>query len=326
MREEVQQRALDAINRMMRDGVGIMEAARLARTSRRTIKNLMRLQGIRSRMRGGRMKIVPSMAQRINAFILHMNNGYSATASAKAVGTTVRTMKRKEKDGVPIMIKDPTTNRWVLNVVPLYHHSIVVYGRIKGLGDNVQGSGDLPVDRLSGDQRGQQPEVEPEDIKSPEADTAIWFQVDFNDFVSTLSRSKVGAYYAPLIMDALKAQLETPNIRDVELAERFMNNQDVRNHSSATGRLEDDEITRLEQIMSRYDVKLDTPANYGVDDNLIPEEVEFINIASLGPEVSIGDFQIFMLRDSPASVYPQDENGNPYPIEIRVDYNLADED
>ena len=112
----------------------------------------------------------------------------------------------------------------------------------------------------------------------------------------------------------------------MELAERFMNNQDVRNHSSATGRLEDDDITRLEQIMSRYDVKLDTPANYGVDDNLIPEEVEFINIASLGPEVSIGDFQIFMLRDAPASVYPQDENGNPYPIEIRVDYNLADED
>ena len=319
MREEVRQRALDAINRMMRDGMGIMDAARASRSSRRSIRNLMRANGIRAVMRNGRLKVIPSMEQRINAFIMHMNQGYSATASAKAVSTTVRTMRRKTKDGMPIIIKNTTTDRWELNVVPLYHHSIVVYGRITGLGDNVQGSGNLPVERLSGDQQNRQPE-EPEDIKSPEADSAIWFQVDFNDFISTLARNEVGSFYAPKIMEALKQQLETPNIVDVDLVEKFLNNDDVRNHSSANRRLEDGEITRLEQIMSRYDVSLMTPANYGVDDNLIAEEIEFIDKASLGDEVSIGDFQIFMLRDDEPSIYPSDR-----PEEIRFDYDLSDE-
>jgi hypothetical protein len=319
MREEVRQRALDALNRMMRDGLGIMEAARVSRSSRRSIRNMMRESGIRAVMRGGRLKVIPSMEQRINAFIMHMNQGYSATASAKAVSTTVRTMRGKTKGGSPIIVKNTSTGKWELNVLPMYHHSIVVYGRITGLGDNVQGSGNLPVERLSGDQQNRQPE-EPDDIKSPEADSAIWFQVDFNDFISTLSRGEVGSFYAPKIMEALKEQLETPNIVDVDMVERFLNNDDVRTHSSANGRLGSDEITRLEQIMSRYDVSMKTPANYGVDDNLIAEEVEFVEKSALGPEVSIGDFQIFMLRDDETSTYPSDS-----PEEIRFDYDLSDE-
>lgn len=317
MREEVKQRALDAINRMMRDGVGIMEASRLARTSRRTVKNYMRLEGIRTLKRGGRMKVIPNMQQRINAFILHMNRGYSATASARAVGTTVRTMARKTVGGVPIIVRG--ARRWELNVLPLFRHSIVVYGRITGLGDNVQGSGVLPPN-LSQGQEEEQPTVEDEDIKSPEADTAIWFQVDFNNFISTLTRGEVGKYYTPLIMDALKEQLETPNIVDTDIVEKFLNNDDVVSHSTATGRLDSGEISRLEQLLSRYDVSLKTPANYGVDDNFIPEEVEFIPIGSLGEVESLGDFQIFFLRDDEQSIYPEDA-----PEVIRVEYDLADE-
>jgi hypothetical protein len=82
MREEVQQRALEAISRMMRDGIGIMRAARLSRSSRRSVRNYMKMQGIRSKMVRGNLKIMPNMTQRINSFIMHMNNGYSATASA----------------------------------------------------------------------------------------------------------------------------------------------------------------------------------------------------------------------------------------------------
>ena len=74
-------------------------------------------------------------------------------------------------------------------------------------------------------------------------------------------------------MDALRVQLETPNIPDESLALRFLNNGDVRQHSTANDRLDDGEITILEQIMSRYNVRLHTPANYGVDDNLVPRDV-----------------------------------------------------
>ncbi len=322
MREEVQQRALEAINRMMRDGIGIMRAARLSRSSRRTIKKYMRNQGIRTKMVRGSMRIVPSMPQRINAFVMHMNNGYSATASAKAVGTTVRTMSRKEIDGSPIITK--VGRRWELNVVPLYRHSIVVYGRIIGLGDNIQGSGAVP-NSLEENKPDSQEGVSEEDISSPDADTAIWFQVDFDDFITTLSRDKVGAYYRPLIMDALRTQLETPNIPDESLALKFLNNADVREHSTANNRLADGDVTRLEQIMNRYNVRLYSPPNYGVDDNLMPRDIEMVQRDELGEEVSFGDFQIFMLREDETAIYPQDGSGRPYPVEIRVDYNLADE-
>lgn len=317
MREEVQQRALEAINRMMRDGIGIMRAARIARSSRRSIHNYMRLQGIRHRIARGRMRIIPSMQQRINAFVMHMNSGYSATASAKAVGTQVRTMARKEIDGNPIILK--VGNRWRLNVVPLYRHSLVVYGRIVGLGDNIQGSGGVPQG-LEGNRPDEQENLQEEDIQSPDADTAIWFQVDFDDFITTLPRGSVGAYYRPFIMDALREQLETPNIPDESLALRFLNNDDVRQHSIANNRLEDGEVTRLEQIMSRYNVRLYSPPNYGVDDNMMARDIEMIPIQELGEEVSFGDFQVFMLRDDETAIYPRDG-----PVEIRLDYDLRDE-
>ncbi len=67
-------------------------------------------------------------------------------------------------------------------------------------------------------------------------------------------------------------------------------------------------------------MSLKTPVNYGVDDNFIPEEIEFIPIGSLGEVESLGDFQIFMLRDDEPSIYPEDA-----PEVIRVEYDLADE-
>jgi hypothetical protein len=277
----------------------------------------MRLQGIRHTVARGHMRIIPNMEQRIHSFVLHMNRGYSATASAKAVGTQVRTMARKEINGHPIILK--VGNRWRLNVVPLYRHSLVVYGRIVGLGDNIQGSGEVPQG-LEENRPDEQENLQEEDIQSPDADTAIWFQVDFDDFITTLPRDVVGVYYRPIIMDALREQLETPNIPDETLALRFLNNADVRQHSAANNRLGEGEITRLEQIMSRYNVRLYSPPNYGVDDNLMARDIEMIPIDELGEEVSFGDFQVFMLRDDEPSIYPPDA-----PVEIRVDYDLADE-
>ena len=277
----------------------------------------MRLQGIRHTVARGHMRIIPNMEQRIHSFVLHMNRGYSATASAKAVGTQVRTMARKEINGHPIILK--VGNRWRLNVVPLYRHSLVVYGRIVGLGDNIQGSGEVPQG-LEENRPDEQENLQEEDIQSPDADTAIWFQVDFDDFITTLPRDVVGVYYRPIIMDALREQLETPNIPDETLALRFLNNNDVREHSAANNRLGEGEITRLEQIMSRYNVRLYSPPNYGVDDNLMARDIEMIPIDELGEEVSFGDFQVFMLRDDEPSIYPPDA-----PVEIRVDYDLTDE-
>ena len=114
-----------------------MEAAKLAGSSRRSIRKYMRLAGIRGVIKKGKLHIVKTMEQKIHEFILHMSRGDSATAAAKKAHTQVRTMSRKEVDGSPIIVK--VGNKWVLNAYPLYRHMITLYGHIVGLGDSIQG-------------------------------------------------------------------------------------------------------------------------------------------------------------------------------------------
>ena len=73
--------------------------------------------------------------------------------------------------------------RWILNILPLYDHSLVVYGRLIGLGDNVQGDTAIAVE-------GQE-EEQLEEVRSPDA-PSIWWQIDFEHFKSTLEDEFVG--------------------------------------------------------------------------------------------------------------------------------------
>ena len=65
------------------------------------------------RFLGRYLLIIPNIEQRMFQFMMYMADGDSATRAAKRAYTTVRTMAKKEIDGVKIIKKN--NGNWVLN-------------------------------------------------------------------------------------------------------------------------------------------------------------------------------------------------------------------
>lgn len=304
MKPAVVQRVLVALDLMIRGGYGIMQAAKEAGTSRRAIRNYLALNKIRTYKEKGRLKIAKNLNQRMFEFIKHMADGDSATKAAKKARTTLRTMRRQDIDGQPILIKE--NRRWKLNVYPLYRHSMVIYGHIIGLGDNIQGKSE---------------EEEDGEIKSPDA-SDIWWQIDFDMFESTLDEWEVGEFYSPIIVEWLRNELQMPLIANDTLAERFMGHEGVEEHATETNRVDDEGnllVSPLENILNRYNVRLHEVVNYGIDDNHPHREIEWVSKAAIGEKESLGLFQIFFVKDEPLT-YPNDG-----PLEMIYEYDLNDE-
>jgi len=298
-----QQRALLAIKMMIDDQLGIMKAAKIAKTSRRTIHKVMKLLRIRTKMEKGKLTIIKSTAEKMIDFITYMSQGNSATKSAKMAKTTVRTMAKQTVDGNPIIVKEGVF--WKLNAYPLYTHSMVIYGHIVGLDGGIQG----------------QHIEEDGSIKSPNAPD-IWWQIDFDEFQSTLPEEEVGEFYKDEIVSYLRDILEIPIQVNEVLTERFLGNDDVLADAISEGRVDADGnmlVTPLENILSRYQVKLYEYVNYGIDDNHMMRELGLISVPNMGDRVATGLFQIFFVKDEPLAYPPSG------PLEIDFEYNLRDE-
>jgi len=304
MSPQAQQRALRALSLMIEEGMGIMKASAAARSSRRSVKKYMKLFGIKTKKgKKGKLVIVKNLQQRMHEFIMHMMAGDSATSAATKANTQVRTMAKQIIDGEPIIIKEG--RRWQLNAYPLYTHSLVIYGYIVDMEGKIQGN------HL--DEGGE--------IKSPDAPD-IWWQIDFDEFKSTLPDYEVGEFYKEDIVDMLREQLELPLVANETLAERFLGNDDVLADADANERIDEDGnmlLTPLENILSRYDVKLNEFINYGIDDNHPSREINYISKKRLGEVTSLGLFQIFFVKDEPIT-YPADG-----PLEVSFTYNLQNE-
>lgn len=293
-----QQRALRAIALMVQQGYGIMAAANRAGSSRRSIHKYMKYAGIKFSIRKSKMEIVKTMEQKIYEFVLHMSRGESATQAAKNAHTTIKTMSRKELEGHSIIVRD--NGRWKLNVFPLYKHSIVLYGHIIGLGDNIQGKYE---------EHGR--------LESPDA-PSIWWQIDFDMFESTLPDNEVGEFWTPYIVEWLRDELQMPvEVNDV-LAFRFLSNEDVFDHAEELGRIVDGDlmVSRLENVMSRYNVRIHDYVNYGVDDNHLNREFEWVAADDLGETIAEGKFQVFFV-DEESKTYPAEG-----PLDMEFEYDL----
>ncbi len=302
MSPEAQQRALRALSFMIRRGYGIMRAAREAGSSRRSIHKYMKMIGIPYRITKGKLVILKTLSQKIYEFIIHMERGDTATMAAKKAHTTIRTMSMQEVGGYPIIKK--TGLRWVLNAYPLYKHSLVLYGHILGLGDQIQGR--------SGEEG---------DIRSPDAPD-IWWQIDFDEFISTLPDSEVGEFWKDAIIDWLRDNLQMPIVVNDVLSERFTGNSDVIDHAEEYGRMGPDGdimVSRLENMLNRYNVRLNEYVNYGIDDNHEARGVSLISKEDLGMMQSLGRFQVFFVKDEPIG-YPLEG-----PLEMIFDYDLSEE-
>jgi predicted transcriptional regulator len=303
MKPAVVQRVLVALDLMIRGGYGIMEAAKEAGTTRRAIRNYLVMKKIRTYKEKGKLKIAKNLKQRMYEFIQNMADGDSATKAARKAKTTVKTMSKQEIDGNFIIEK--VDRFWEITVYPLHTHSMVIYGHIIGLGDNIQGK----TEDVDGE------------IKSPDAPD-IWWQIDFDEFDSTLDEWEVGEFYSPKIVEWLRNELQMPLFTNDSLVERFIGHEGVEEHALDSDRVDDEGnmlVSSLENLLSRYNVRLHEVVNYGIDDNHPHRQVQWVSKHALGEKDSLGRFQIFFVKDEPMT-YPKDG-----PLEMVYEYNLNDE-
>ena len=323
LRASANERARIALAIMQREGLGIEAAAARVKTTRRNVRRFMKDMGIstrRSRRRGDRGKLLVTRQplQKVRDFIDDMNQGMSATAAAKKSHTTVRTMSKILVKGEPLLVK--TNNRWELNVLIKHIYSLVYYGYLTGLGGKVQGGGeDHPDEHQYGE------EDEDGIIESPDA-PSVWWQIDFDYFVSTLPEERVGQFWKPAIMQWLREQLETPNLVEIGISTNFLGNVDVADDAEYNDRIDDDgnmKLTQIETWMNRYDMTMHPTVNFGLDDNHTPRDVDFEPVSAVRAGIPVsaeGRYQIIIRRDDEVYTYPKSG-----PKKLTFDYDLSDE-
>ncbi len=323
LRASANERARIALAIMQREGLGIEAAAARVKTTRRNVRRFMKDMGIstrRSRRRGDRGKLLVTRQplQKVRDFIDDMNQGMSATAAAKKSHTTVRTMSKILVKGEPLLVK--TNNRWELNVLIKHIYSLVYYGYLTGLGGKVQGGGeDHPDEHQYGE------EDEDGIIESPDA-PSVWWQIDFDYFVSTLPEERVGQFWKPAIMQWLREELETPNLVEIGISTNFLGNADVADDAEYNDRIDDDgnmKLTQIETWMNRYDMTMHPTVNFGLDDNHTPRDVDFEPVSAVRAGVPVsaeGRYQIIIRRDDEVYTYPKSG-----PKKLTFNYDLSDE-
>lgn len=313
---ETENRVLLAINLMSRRGWGIEQAASYAKTTRRTVRRYAQHLGINLKGRFGvKLKPVLTPDAKVVDFLRLMQEGKSATQAAKILKTQVRTMAKRTYKGVPIIVKDG--RKWVLNFVPVKDHAIIYYGKLVGFKGNVQGRGEL-----------QGPDAnKPKNKKKQDEDYAdIWWQLDFDDFASTLPIERVAAFWKDEVMNRLHRRLESLNIVDKPLVAKFKTNTEVSNDMKAQGR-KGDKVSELESLTRRYDMKLDGEVNASLDDRFDPmrgldyiPKSDFVKGNKATKRTAIGKFQLFFLLKGNLTVYPKKG-----PLMLSFRYDLFDE-
>jgi hypothetical protein len=323
LRAASNERARIALAIMQREGVGIESAAARIGTTRRNVRRFMKDMGIttrRSRRRGdrGKLLITRQPLQKVRDFIDDMNQGMSATAAAKKSHTTVRTMSKIMIKGEPLLVK--LNNRWQLNVLIKHIYSLVYYGYLTGLGDKIQGGGeDHPEEHQYSE------ESEEGIIESPDA-PSVWWQIDFDYFVSTLPEESVGQFWKPAIMQWLREELEIPNIVEVGISTKFLGNADVEQDAIGNDRIDENgnmKLTQIETWMNRYDMTMHPTVNFGLDDNHPPRDIDFEPISAVKagiPVSSEGKYQIIIRREDEVYTYPKSG-----PKKLTFNYDLSDE-
>jgi hypothetical protein len=309
-----QQRALIALDLLLSRGISMTRATKLARTTPKTLKGYLAAKGIKWIIKNRRFEIVRTPEQKRFEMIDLMNEGKSATAAAKELETTVKTMSRQTYEtfpgsGVEEYVISRTGGKWQTNFVKTENYSLVYYGGILGLGGTTIGRGE---------QMG--PKATPAEADAEYMD--IWWQVDFENWNSTLSPFEVAEFWKPQVMTILRQKLESLIISDADLANKFLGNSKVSAHAASTGRISasgDMDLTRLEQILQRYEAKMMSDVSTGVDDNLMFRPPIYLSKSELTEETSKGQFQVMFLNEDTAMQYPTK------PEVIEVKHNLNDE-
>ena len=315
MSPDTERRVLIALDQMIRSQQGLHSAARAAHTTARTVRAYAVAKGIKLiRMANGRFRVGRSPQQKIKDLIMGMHQGKSATATCKALYTTVGTMAKQTLDyqgtAYPIMVKQGSY--WRSTFLPVFSYSIVFYGKLLAMGDKVQGAGSQAGPKA------KQSQTDPN-----YAD--IWWQIDFNHFDSSLNDVTVAEFWKPAIMQKLRSELEDYTVTDPMLSGKFLGNAQVSANAQSKSRIQRGtmKLSALEQMMNRYDIRMDGKVNAGVDDNLTPRDPDFILLSDIisgnaGAYQSQGLFQVMVMKRSGVATYPV---SGPKPVSFSYDLN-----
>lgn len=304
MKPATVQRVLAAIQLMQRFDWGVDRASKAVHTDRRTVYRYLRQNNIRFRKdKYGKIFIPRTPDQKKIDFLHHMTQGDSATAAARKVHTTVRSMKKVRHKGNRIIVKKQ--GKWENQYWTVYDYSLVVYGKMTGFNGKTLGRG--PDDMAQDD----------DDLDEDYAD--IWWQVDFNSFHSTLPTELVGECHAEQIYQIVKARVEAATIQDVALSNNFSTFQKIQAHMATSGRATG-MVSPLEQAFRFYDLQLEPDFLYGVDDSRGTAPVRLIKRTSKKFFQPVGAFQVIVMRKGQRWVYPQQ------PIKIHYRFTLKAED
>ena len=313
---------------MMRDNNSSLgAAAKAVGTTSRTLKKYFQDNGIKiKRLKGGQYRIVlPPKELREQMMLLMqprpLGKGMSATRAAKELHTTVRKMRYQRmpvdtpagKRYYPILKKNPI-GKWETNFTPLSENSLVVYGYIYGLNDAIQGK----ATQLGPDAKAANSDPNYADI---------WWQIDFNNFPSTLQGKNLIGKYKKAIVDLVKKEMMTPKITNLRLATKFLGNASVATEAAASGRGAagaNMKLTVLEDMLERYDIHMDKDMNkikMGIDD-VRSGKTDWVLKRRLNPglptskRTATGDFQVMFLRRNGLSTYP---SAGPKKLKLRYD-------
>ena len=114
IKQDAQQRVLQALAYMIERGYGISKAAALNGTTPQTIKKYMAYSGMKYKIKNRKVVIERTMEQKVNQFLLNMSSGMSASRASREARTTVRTMSKQKIDEADIIIKEG------INISPKY--------------------------------------------------------------------------------------------------------------------------------------------------------------------------------------------------------------
>jgi len=305
---DVVARVKKALALMERRGIGVDRAAKMVGTDRRSVYRYLARQGIKTVRKGktGQIFIRRMPLQKKVDFIWSMSKGKSASAAARDLKTTVKTMSKIDHNGTPILKK--VGRRWVAQFLPVYNHRLVVYGTLTGFNGNTLG-------------RGQTPPVKADDKNLDKDYSEIWWQIDFDQFKSTLDALDVGECHAPEIFDMLKGRLESPSLLDPTLVADFNTDPRIKADIIASGRgttPADTKISVLENIFQKYDLSFDSDFNWGVDDNLSPRPVDLMPASQSAKKFfqPVGRFQVIVMKKGYAEYYPQTPLKIPYRVRV----------
>ena len=309
---QVLERVKKTVALMERRGMGIDSASKLVGTDRRTVYRYLTQQGIKIVREGKSRKVViqRSPSQKKVDFIWAMSKGQSATEAAQELNTTVKSMAKVKENGTPIIKK--VGRKWVAQFLPVFNHRLVVYGTLSGFNGNTLGRQKVAPTKAND--------------KNLDKDYAeIWWQIDFNNFKSTLDALDVGECHAPQIYLMLKSRLEIPSLLNPQLVTSFNTDPRIQQHIVNEGRgtnASDTLISPLENMFEKYELHFDDDFNWGVDDNMNARPIELLSIKDAQKKYfqPVGMFQVLVLRKGYAEYYPES------PIRMHYRVNVKQEE